>query len=161
MPLIICPECKKNISDKAKACPHCGFPMQGQGEGKLASILRTSYLGRLLRGEYTLCLTFWLCFFAVSLAVNIFIFLFQQPLTWQLIPPTYGRTVFAIMLFAFYAAYLLICTAGVWRSAAKYEGANMFAAGAKLLTVCYTISSICLTTFGFIIPLIRITRLIN
>lgn len=161
MPLIICPECKKNISDKAKACPHCGFPLQGAGEGKLASILRKSYLGRLWRGQYPLRWTFWLCFFAVSLAVNIFVYVFQQPLTWQLIPPTYGRTTFAVILFAFYAVYLLICTAGVWRSAAKYEGINVFATGAKLLTVCYTISSIYLTTYGFIIPLIRITKLIN
>ncbi len=27
MALIRCPECKKQISSKAKACPHCGFPM--------------------------------------------------------------------------------------------------------------------------------------
>lgn len=27
MALINCPECNKEISDKVKACPHCGFPM--------------------------------------------------------------------------------------------------------------------------------------
>jgi len=27
MPLIKCPECSKEISDKAEACPHCGFPI--------------------------------------------------------------------------------------------------------------------------------------
>lgn len=27
MALIECPECKKEISDKATSCPHCGFPM--------------------------------------------------------------------------------------------------------------------------------------
>ncbi len=26
MSLISCPECQKEISDKVKACPHCGFP---------------------------------------------------------------------------------------------------------------------------------------
>ncbi len=26
MALIYCPECKKQISDKAEACPHCGLP---------------------------------------------------------------------------------------------------------------------------------------
>ena len=26
MALISCPECNKQISDKAKFCPHCGFP---------------------------------------------------------------------------------------------------------------------------------------
>lgn len=25
MALIVCPDCKKEISDKAKSCPHCGF----------------------------------------------------------------------------------------------------------------------------------------
>ena len=27
MALINCPECKKEISDKVKACPNCGFPL--------------------------------------------------------------------------------------------------------------------------------------
>ena len=27
MPLISCPECGKEISDKVKACPYCGYPM--------------------------------------------------------------------------------------------------------------------------------------
>ena len=26
--LIICPECQLNVSDKAKVCPHCGYPMK-------------------------------------------------------------------------------------------------------------------------------------
>lgn len=30
MALIACPECNKGISDKAPACPHCGFPAPGQ-----------------------------------------------------------------------------------------------------------------------------------
>lgn len=28
MALINCPECKKEISDQAKTCPHCGFPLK-------------------------------------------------------------------------------------------------------------------------------------
>lgn len=28
MTLIKCPECGKEISDKAKSCPHCGFPIE-------------------------------------------------------------------------------------------------------------------------------------
>lgn len=27
MALIKCPECNNDISDKARACPHCGFPI--------------------------------------------------------------------------------------------------------------------------------------
>ena len=30
MALIKCPECEKDISDKSKACPHCGFPFPEQ-----------------------------------------------------------------------------------------------------------------------------------
>ena len=28
MALINCPECGKEISDRVKACPNCGFPLQ-------------------------------------------------------------------------------------------------------------------------------------
>lgn len=28
MALIICPDCKKQISDRADRCPHCGLPAQ-------------------------------------------------------------------------------------------------------------------------------------
>lgn len=28
MALIKCPECKKDVSDKATACPHCGYPIE-------------------------------------------------------------------------------------------------------------------------------------
>ena len=28
MALIICPECNKEVSDKAKVCIHCGYPLQ-------------------------------------------------------------------------------------------------------------------------------------
>lgn len=28
MPLILCPECKREISDKAVACPGCGYPIR-------------------------------------------------------------------------------------------------------------------------------------
>lgn len=33
MALIKCPECRKEISDKARECPHCGYPL-GAGEFK-------------------------------------------------------------------------------------------------------------------------------
>lgn len=28
MALISCPECEKEVSDKAKSCPNCGFPFK-------------------------------------------------------------------------------------------------------------------------------------
>ena len=30
MALIKCPECGKEISDKATACPNCGYPIDGK-----------------------------------------------------------------------------------------------------------------------------------
>ncbi len=30
MALINCPECEARISDKAAACPHCGYPMAAE-----------------------------------------------------------------------------------------------------------------------------------
>ena len=32
MALINCPECKKEISDKAQTCPHCGFPVKNESD---------------------------------------------------------------------------------------------------------------------------------
>jgi TM2 domain-containing membrane protein YozV len=32
MALMVCPECQKEVSDKAAACPACGYPIHGIGE---------------------------------------------------------------------------------------------------------------------------------
>lgn len=34
MALIQCPECNKEISDRVKACPHCGFPLSENADGQ-------------------------------------------------------------------------------------------------------------------------------
>ncbi|RLD03323.1 MAG: hypothetical protein DRI56_12685 [Chloroflexota bacterium] len=34
MALILCPECNKEISDRVKACPHCGFPFEDKIDGQ-------------------------------------------------------------------------------------------------------------------------------
>ena len=34
MALINCPECQKEISDKVKACPHCGYPFSNESSGE-------------------------------------------------------------------------------------------------------------------------------
>ena len=38
MALINCPECEKEISDKVKACPHCGYPMESAGVQKVVVV---------------------------------------------------------------------------------------------------------------------------
>lgn len=37
MALIICPECGKEISDKVKACPHCGYPFTLETEQSVSN----------------------------------------------------------------------------------------------------------------------------
>jgi hypothetical protein len=43
MALIKCPECSGDISDKAAACPHCGYPIgrTAQGAGPVQVIEKT------------------------------------------------------------------------------------------------------------------------
>jgi hypothetical protein len=50
MPLIECPECRKGVSDKAAACPHCGHPISGYGDYDPTAAERAQ---RLLRNEPT------------------------------------------------------------------------------------------------------------
>ena len=38
MPLIQCPDCNKQISDRAPVCPHCGAPNAASGSGPLSSL---------------------------------------------------------------------------------------------------------------------------
>ena len=39
MALIKCPECNKEISDKVKTCPYCGYPLKGDNNKKIKIIL--------------------------------------------------------------------------------------------------------------------------
>lgn len=34
MALIRCPECQRQVSDKASSCPNCGYPLSGTGGGQ-------------------------------------------------------------------------------------------------------------------------------
>lgn len=38
MALIPCPECDQKASDRARACPHCGFPIAEEIERSLATV---------------------------------------------------------------------------------------------------------------------------
>jgi hypothetical protein len=42
VPLIECPECKHQVSDKAAACPQCGCPLASTASLKLADEARTA-----------------------------------------------------------------------------------------------------------------------
>ena len=41
--LIICPECNKSVSDKAKACPNCGYPLEEENESTVCIINNVKY----------------------------------------------------------------------------------------------------------------------
>jgi len=38
MSLIVCSECKKQISDKASSCPHCGFPIESYSKHSICKL---------------------------------------------------------------------------------------------------------------------------
>lgn len=42
MALINCPECGKEISDKSKACIHCGYPIENNEQERLFSMILVS-----------------------------------------------------------------------------------------------------------------------
>ncbi len=44
MALIKCPECEREISDRAKACPHCGFPLDNESGGEEAKPAKTKFV---------------------------------------------------------------------------------------------------------------------
>lgn len=37
MPLIPCPDCEREISNRAPSCPHCGCPIASQAKGRAES----------------------------------------------------------------------------------------------------------------------------
>ncbi len=45
MALINCIECGKEISDQAKACPHCGMPLKKKGKGFAVASLVLGIIG--------------------------------------------------------------------------------------------------------------------
>lgn len=51
MAIIMCPECGKNVSDKAAACIHCGYPLQ-KIQGKVIIKASNAFIG--LAGKYNI-----------------------------------------------------------------------------------------------------------
>lgn len=43
MALIKCPECSKEVSDKAKTCPHCGYPLTNNEKTNTVLVNGTKY----------------------------------------------------------------------------------------------------------------------
>ncbi len=68
MALIACPECTGRVSDRAEACPHCGYPVRDEGVdgGPERTLLEVS--PRLFGGNWFVhALMILLCFVVVGL----------------------------------------------------------------------------------------------
>lgn len=46
MALISCPECRREVSDKAPACPHCGYPINMGGRPARPPLSESSVLSK-------------------------------------------------------------------------------------------------------------------
>ena len=66
MTLIECAECRADVSDKAAACPHCGYPMgpAGRGSGRVKLIEKTG------RGWKAIRVLGWLLILGGALALH-------------------------------------------------------------------------------------------
>lgn len=58
--LIECPECKRSISDKARTCPQCGYPVVGSGDPVRDYEIRKLKRGRLMMVLWTVVSLIWL-----------------------------------------------------------------------------------------------------
>lgn len=158
MALIICPECNRNISDKAEVCPHCGYPIASMESLARQKKPSGTYLVKLWRGEYKLSYTFWGSFFSVYLAINFLIAAFPGMLLRAILPPTSATIAIITACYLVYTAYLLICVVGVWRAAGRYTGSAAPAIAARLFVCGYAVSSLYMTTSGFMLPLLNLYK---
>jgi hypothetical protein len=60
MAIISCPECSREVSDKASACPHCGYPLQsvpkeGMVRIKLPSNIVEGWIGLFSSRQASIC----------------------------------------------------------------------------------------------------------
>ncbi|REL29629.1 zinc ribbon domain-containing protein [Thalassotalea euphylliae] len=79
MAVINCPSCRKKISDKSESCSHCGVPLKGVDQEKLASFERE----KRIKQQQSLMTH---SFIAMLLFCGGFLFLFwqnAQPGSWQ------------------------------------------------------------------------------
>ena len=95
--IILCPECQKEISDQAKSCPHCGYPIKKRFAGIKAF------------GWIILSLFVWNTFFTVYNAISQWI-LFPLGAAILNLNTTLGSIIFIIVLFGISATVSLYLT---------------------------------------------------
>jgi hypothetical protein len=86
MPLINCPECKKQVSDKAPTCPHCGYPIAGVYPTPAPSNVISQDQGSFEKGFKEAAGKFCLSLFVFLIIGGIVLFLYLSGLWQQIIP---------------------------------------------------------------------------
>lgn len=76
MALVACPECGHNVSDKALACPSCGFPRgeSGSGRGRWATVagnVAGTYISAQMLASIIVGSIAMICFAAIMIAVIV------------------------------------------------------------------------------------------
>lgn len=161
MALIKCPECRSTVSNKAEACPHCGLPLKDLKRGGLLEAINSGPPGKLWRGEYPLPAAFWAAFVGVLLAFNLLISAVADRLAQLLMPPTYMITSITILTYGLYLAYLSVCVVAIWRSSAGQAVSRLAAVASRAVSITFVAFNTYLTINDFIIPLIKLTMLLN
>jgi TM2 domain-containing membrane protein YozV len=90
MPLIKCPDCKKDISDKADSCLYCGYSIEGSTRDRvkknpgLAAVLSFFFagLGQIYNGEIGKGIAFIIIYFFCLLSMLVGIGFFLVPVVW-------------------------------------------------------------------------------
>ena len=98
MALINCPECNKQVSDNAKSCPDCGFPIRDYVDGLRPE---KEEVGRKKRRiDWKVIVLIFLCLFSPALGA-IFLWIFKKP------HKIWKRIVFTILLLLIHFVLLL------------------------------------------------------
>lgn len=74
MPLVNCPECGREISDAASACPHCGYPLSAPSPSDPRPARRSTPLGDVETNGAAG--TFWLALAIIGIPATIFVLIF-------------------------------------------------------------------------------------
>jgi len=73
MPLIACPDCSTQVSDRAPTCPQCGAPIAGRQEAAAAGALLTTVQETSKRLKVHILIAA-LCFWVGLIGTNVLMF---------------------------------------------------------------------------------------
>jgi predicted amidophosphoribosyltransferase len=76
MSLITCPDCRKEISDQATSCPHCGRPLNTSQSVKVEDTDARGFLGK--PGTFSHAMNVGCLTIIIGLAVLILFFLVKR-----------------------------------------------------------------------------------